>query len=61
MPFVMVATASALVICRLRNRIFSAIEPEPSIARMMAVRWVRVMLCVYMLRRMFFYFRPRTE
>ena len=46
----MVATASALVMQRPRKRMLSAIDPEPSMARMNAVRWLRVMLCVYMLR-----------
>ncbi|MBD9234801.1 MAG: DUF1538 domain-containing protein, partial [Alistipes onderdonkii] len=35
---------------RPRKRMLSAIDPEPSMARMNAVRWLRVMLCVYMLR-----------
>lgn len=44
----MAATASALLVVRPRKRSSSVIEPEPSISRMKAVRWLRVLLCVYM-------------
>ena len=59
----MMATAFAFEVLMPRNEISSAMDPDSSIIRTKAVRWLRVTLWLYIfsvLNNRFLVYRPRT-